>query len=142
MYMGGLLPRSLTASTMPGTSALSATATKERAAALATFTKAGTARDAARSDTVARTALYASLWRDAETNGDDYLRAEELASFTRDLATRVASRAAGGVGARHFAGKKFKEALTDAKRGDMLTYDEVVAALEALFTSSSSSSSS
>ena len=118
---------------------MAATAATERAAALATFTKAGTARDAARSDTVARTSLYASLWRGAEANGDDYLSAEELASLTRDLVTRVASRA--GVGARHFVGKKFEKALTDAKRGDMLTYDEVVAALEALFVSSSSSSS-
>ena len=132
MYMGGLLPRPLNAETMPGTGALAATAATQRGEALAAFTKAGTARDAARSDTVARTALYASLWRDAEANGDGYLSAEELEYLTRDLATRVASRAV--YGARFFVGKGFAAALTNAKRGDMLTYGELVSALEALFT--------
>jgi hypothetical protein len=55
----------------------------------------------------------------------------ELASLTRDLATRVASRA--GYGARFFVGKGFAAALAGAKRGDMLTYAELVTALEALF---------
>jgi hypothetical protein len=132
MYMGGLLPRRLDAETLPGTAALATAAAAERTAALAAFAVAGTAVDVRRSDTVARTALYASLWRDAEDNGDAYLSAEELASLTRDLATRVASRA--GYGAHFFTGRPFATALASAMRGDMLTYDELVAALEALFT--------
>jgi hypothetical protein len=63
------------AAAMPGTAALAATAAAEKTAALAAFIAAGTARDAGRSDAVARTALYASLWRDAEANGDAYLSA-------------------------------------------------------------------
>lgn len=131
MYMGGIITRRLTADEMPGTSALAATAAKEREAALKAFVAAGTARDAATSDNVARTALYASLWRDAEANGDGYLSATELTALIRNLATRVASGSE--YGARFFTGKDFEAKLLAAKSGDMLTYDEVAAALEGLF---------
>jgi hypothetical protein len=86
-----------------------------------------------RYNTVARTALYASLWRDAEANGDQYLSGDELTFLTRDLDTRVASRSS--YGARFFTGMGFAAALSEAKDGDMLTYEELVTALESLFES-------
>ena len=57
MYMGGLLPRVLTNPVLPGAVALAATAATERAAGLAAFVAAGTARDAGTSDTVGRCKL-------------------------------------------------------------------------------------